>query len=369
MAFAALSGALLAVSALPRAEAPPPPIIVGKPGDSRSNERNIALWIPAQAQCEGGGAVQPLSLRRPYNQLVWGGGRTLKPIVLRFSINSDGRPLSIAYDAGTPGRGDQAAAALASSRFAPGATLEGCTITYTPTAYAFDKAPRAELASYIMTAQTPRLPREGYAALHEGDECRPGTQPLLRAFPEFKTISATPGVRDWTVVRFGVTRAGVATDTEILASTNNAELDRAAAAAVGKSRFNAGTARANCSYPYWRAAAVLLAPPMPPKPEEGDERCHRGWSEPPRLVYPPTYKTRSIEGWAILGYDIAPWGQIGNVRVLDAQPTEDFGIAAKAMLERAKMPAGAGATGCSTRVLYKMKGAADAGDGATEESY
>ena len=74
-----------------------------------------------------------------------------------------------------------------------------------------------------------------------------------------------------------------------------------------------------------------------------------------RLVYPDAYRQRSIEGWARLTYDVAPWGAIDNVRVVESQPSTDFGRQAQIMLRQAKVtPQGSGATGCNQTVRFQM---------------
>ena len=71
---------------------------------------------------------------------------------------------------------------------------------------------------------------------------------------------------------------------------------------------------------------------------------------------PHGLSARSIEGWADIAFDVATWGEIGNVRVLRAEPTDDFGEAAKRMIERSSAQKSAGFTNCETRVRYRMEG-------------
>ena len=35
---------------------------------------------------------------------------------------------------------------------------------------------------------------------------------------------------------------------------------------------------------------------------------------------------RAIEGWAVIAFDVAPWGGTGNVRVVASEPAADFGF-------------------------------------------
>ena len=92
----------------------------------------------------------------------------------------------------------------------------------------------------------------------------------------------------------------------------------------------------------------------------GDDRA---WDRKPALIYPAAYRRRAVEGWAVLTYDIAPWGEIGNVKVAAAQPAADFGTQAQRMLLSARAAASPqGWTGCVERVRFQMGTAQDDDD-------
>ena len=338
----------------------PPPILISPPASSRSTETpapQLVSWIPGPVRCETGAEAPVVEGRRPYNTLWNGRGSPPSAMAFEFAIDPTGRPLSIvrtsppAYAQGTAGP------ALASSRYEAGAALEGCSITYHPVMRPVDKAEPVELASYVMTNQTPRLPKEAYDRLHAGDECRPGTQPLMRAFPNFDDIPATPGVRDWAMIGFDVAASGETVNVRHLYGTGNDALAKASEEAVESSRFTEGPLRRNCSYPYWRNAAVLPAPPAPPRAPGWTDSCEAlEWNREPQRIFPEAYLARSIEGWADIAYDVATWGEVGNVRVLRAEPTDDFGEAAKRMIERSSAQKNTGFTNCETRVFYRMQG-------------
>jgi outer membrane biosynthesis protein TonB len=75
----------------------------------------------------------------------------------------------------------------------------------------------------------------------------------------------------------------------------------------------------------------------------------------PTLRFPQGFQERSIEGWAIIGYDIAPWGATGNVRVLAAEPTDMFGEEARSIVTGARQAASqAGRSGCVDIVRFVM---------------
>ena len=324
---------------------------------TQTPEQQLVSWMPGPVRCDDGAEVRVIEGRRPYNTL-WN-GRVTPPseMAFEFAIDPTGRPLSIvrssppAYAQGTAGP------ALAASRFEAGAIRTGCSITYQPVMRPVDEAEPVELASYWMTNQTPRLPREAFERLHAGDECRPGTQPLMRAYPNFDEIPATRGVRDWTMIGFDVTASGETTNVRHLYGTANGALAEASVEAVANSRFTKGTLRRNCSYPYCRNAAVLPPPPAPPRSPDWTDRCKAlEWDRAPQRNYPTAYSARSIEGWADIAFAVATWGEIGNVRVLRAEPTDDFGEAAKRMIERSSAQKSAGFTNCETRVRYRREG-------------
>jgi len=141
-----------------------------------------------------------------------------------------------------------------------------------------------------------------------------------------------------------------------MTGTGNAALDTAASDAVARSRFTGG-ARTGCSYPYWRTPATLAAPPSPPvaslRPADATCPEKHEWATAPAPFYPETFRRRSIEGWAVLSYDVASWGEPGNVRVLAAQPAAAFGLAAERGLKGARgTPAKQGLTGCVDTVRF-----------------
>ncbi|MEN2786276.1 TonB family protein [Sphingomonas qilianensis] len=79
------------------------------------------------------------------------------------------------------------------------------------------------------------------------------------------------------------------------------------------------------------------------------------WARELRLTYPANYRRRGIEGGAVVSYDVAPWGAVGNLKVVASEPTSDFGEAATAMLAGAARTSSAiGASGCIDRVRHVM---------------
>jgi TonB family protein len=317
--------------------------------------------MPGKVRC-GGDPVAAVQWRRPYQTLGW--ARTPPtPISYRFRIAADGRPLSIAkaiptsYLFGV----EDVAPSLAASRFAPGTERGDCTVTYTPRLTSFAETPVEDLVSYTLNPLSGPLPREGWAAIFPAaatcdDEPKPA--PLNQAFPDYDKVPGTPGVRDWTLLGYDTDDDGVPKNIGVVTGTRNAALDAAGAAALARSRY-AGGRRTGCRFPYVKTADILPAPAMPAtatfQTAAPPAACKAGWATKPPLRYPAPYRRRAIEGWAVIGFDVAPWGATGNVRVLESEPAADFGEQAADLIRAARRaPSPSGATGCVERVRFQM---------------
>ena len=72
-------------------------------------------------------------------------------------------------------------------------------------------------------------------------------------------------------------------------------------------------------------------------------------------AYPAPFATRRIEGYAIIGFDTAPWGAVGNVRVIASEPDAAFGMAALQSIANAKVTeSDVGHRGCIRRVSFRL---------------
>lgn len=342
-----LSLFLLLVPATP----PPPPVAV--PGT-----RALVSWTPGEVRC-GGTIVEGGVVRRPLGSLGFQPPRSNDQVTYRFAIDASGRPVSLArQEGGGPLFASDIGPALAASRFPAGAVREDCRVTYSARAWAIETAPVEDLVSYTITPTSGRLPAEGWARIQAEGLCARAPRPrvLLRAFPDFRRIAGTSGVKDWSLVGFDIDESGAPMKMRTVHTTGNAALDAAATEAVGDSRFTKG-ARSGCLYPYWKAADRLPAPPVPDeaalRPEASSCAAKPKWDSWPVLNFPEAWRRRSIEGWAIVSYDVAPWGAIGNVKVLASQPSDDFGRHAIGIMQSGRAVASAqGTTGCVETVRF-----------------
>lgn len=346
--------------AMAQAALPPLPFA---PGPDPSQRRLLA-WMPGEVVC-GGQAVAATAMRRPWTVLAGAvQEKEQGQATYRFRIDGMGRALSIEregnrYMMGTEDIGPS----LAATRFAAGTPKSQCTITYTARYTPLRESPVEDLISYTLTPLSGPLPREGWERISSADSAclaAPRPMPLIRSFPDFRALPGTPGVKDWSTVDYDQNGEGRPINVRVTHGTGNAALDAAATKAVRASKFTGG-ARKGCMYPYWRAPEILGAPPLPPPEDDAlrqaGSNCSsdHGWATRPALVYPEAYRRRSVEGWAIVAFDVAPWGETGNVRVLASEPAADFGEQAVWLLRSARKAASpTGRSGCVERIRFVM---------------
>ena len=369
---AALAGGAVAQSVTPASRVsivPAPPASTGF----------VVDFVAGQVQCDDGPAVA-VRAERPFPVRAEGiaGSRTL-PIDLTFRIDAEGRPLSIARVERQGFSGphlyhpsEDVLPAFAAWRFAGGRARTGCRLRFDPVAVPIGEASVSLLRRYRVA---PHMGGSNEAAvfrrIHAPDSnCIEGGIPQvrMRAFPAFETVPQAPGTWSYSMTGFDIDRAGQPVRVQLLESGGNAVLDRQALAAIRRSRF-APAARHGCTYPYYRQSTTVVAAPAAPdeatfRPK--DAQCpETALTFPAPLRFPAGFERRRIEGWAIIGYDVAPWGVTGNVRVLAAEPVAAFGEQAQRVIQSAhQAAAGTGRTGCVDIVRFVMaKGAEPVGEG------
>lgn len=357
---ATMIGSIFAALATATLTTPPPLPVVQVPPPSafaRSPVAELVSWSAAEIRCDNQ-VFQPLaqSAPRPTVSRVFGEGP--QPVTIDFAIDSTGRTHAIKAYGGqfTQDLGP----ALAATRFAPASASHKCNVRYVPRRVSIQQAPLGLLINAAVQRDGDRLPKDGWERVNGSGSCwtSPRPQALLRAYPEYGKIIATPGQQDWILVGYDLDRAGRPVAIATIASTGNRALDAASLSAARGSRFAAGP-RTGCAFPYRRAAATLAAPPIPEsqqfKPTSATCPDKVSWRRAPALVYPEAYRSRAIEGWAIISFDLAPWGGVGNIQVLQSEPAELFGQQAKLAFQPASAePSPTGATGCIERVKFQM---------------
>ncbi|KQM87595.1 hypothetical protein ASE67_07860 [Sphingomonas sp. Leaf23] len=321
--------------------------------------QQLARWTPGPIRC-GDIAVDPVHLSAVPPALRWGAG-DVRPVTLRFRIDASGRPLSIRTDgASYVPNSEEIAPTLAASTFAPGTPRTDCRVDYQQQMLPLAKADPADLMAYSLAPTNGPLPREGWERISPADsDClrQPRPAALLRAYPDFRKVAGRPGERQWSMTSYDLDKKGRPVAVRTIGGTADPTLDTAARKAAAGSRFVDGKRR-GCFYPYWRDALRLAAPPVPDEAQFGaTPLCPAaGWAHPPRLTYPPAWNRRRIEGWAVVQFDVAPWGEIGNTRVLASEPAEAFGQQAMQVVRSARRPASpTGASGCIERVRFAIR--------------
>jgi TonB family protein len=363
---------LFALAAAPPLPAPPP--IVTMPADPGSA---IMSFRAGRASCQGG--EEALLLDEPPLPVAtsWGPRMAVPaPIILRFRIDLDGRPLSIAEQPRTNGEGPyfnrrDVIAAFAASRFRAGPERRDCTIAYEAKAEPIEQAELATLYRFMALQPAPTFAAR--RAIFErtkpaGSTCfdEPRINVRLRAYPAFEEIPQAPGRLSYSFLGFDLDAQGRPQNVRLLGSAGNEELDRQSLEAVRRSRFSP-VAKRGCTYSYWRRQTEPLLPPeLPPQDSyrPDNSTCPKDgspWAHMPSLSFPPEFERRGIEGWAIVKFDLAPWGGVGNVSVLAAEPAAPFGQQAAQIVSLArKPPSGQGHTGCIARVRFKLGASPDA---------
>lgn len=348
--------------------APPPPIVTAPVRPS------IISWVPGSVRC-GETVVDGSGIVAPSGELRSLPVQSDLSTNLRFAIDAGGRPHSIARLGNQTFRfGSDIAPSLAASRFPAGAPQTTCIVRYEAAARTVEESSLEELVRFSVQPGAARLPREGADRITAQSDCLrpPRPQPLILSYPDHRAVPEIPGQFEWTVIGFDIASDGTTTQRRVRMGTDNDTLNAAAIDAVANSKFADGN-RTGCIMPFVRRAGTLTAPPVPEdREDEQPDICggDQSWATSPRLTYPEAYRRRSIEGWALMAYDVAPWGEIGNIRVVESQPSDDFGLQARTILRMAKVKEGAGASGCTQLVRFEMKddGSADSAANAAETS-
>jgi outer membrane biosynthesis protein TonB len=346
-------------------ERAPPPVETRRPNDPAPQ---LIVLRPGAVECSGI-AEEPVDRELPIptaQQLF--SAEPIRPITVAFSIDASGRPTDIRE---VPGARRQpwidtsdAVPALAAWRFAPGAPRTRCTMTYTVNhLHAPDvRIEDAYRAFAFRRGNSPAMAPFYRLTIPAGSDCfHPFPAYRMRAYPPYDTLDQRPGTVSYAMVGYDVDRHGRTRRVRLLGGDRETPLARTALTAIRKTRF-APAAHHGCVLPFRLYPRVpLAAPPAPPVGQyrAADAECEgvpKGWASMPPLVFPPGFTRRSIEGWAIIRFDVAPWGATGDVSVAAAEPAAAFGETAKSIVARAtKAPSKRGFSGCVEMVKFKMR--------------
>lgn len=215
------------------------------------------------------------------------------------------------------------------------------------------------------------LPAAGTLPSELWDRLRPVTadcphgpgDPRQMNYPAFETIPQPPGTWSWSFLSYDVDPRGRPQRVRLIDSSGNPALDRASVTALAHDRFAPGPGHRGCTYHFYHSGqASEERPPLPPEtPEDTGEQaaCRIDPKTIANLLdgsaYPPAFSRRKIAGVAAVQYDTAPWGAIGNVRIIAAEPAEAFGDAARNAIANARVAENdVGHRGCVRRVRFRL---------------
>lgn len=362
----AMSIAILLAAASPPS-VPVPPAIVSTPAPhAGANTTVLITFTSGPVTCEGQTVTGTIAQPVPAVANLWS-GQAVAPFDFSFRIDVDGRPLGITPAprsmTGLYFQAEDLQPALAASRFAAGAARASCTISFTPTVRPVATAPMDDVYRYLaLPHRRGHLDEALVRRVREASPgCFAGKPPtvLTRVFPDLDAIPQPSGALSASVVVYDIDGSGKPVRVRTLMSDGNTVLDAAARKAVSESRFGRD-ARTGCTASFFRRQSTPLAPPPtgPISAYRSNPACDEDgwqWQLPPRMTFPEPFRRRGIEGAAVIRYDVAPWGETGNVTVLASEPAAMFGTQAQQIIRAAKRPpSSTGATGCVDRVVFKL---------------
>ncbi|TPG43009.1 hypothetical protein EAH79_04080 [Sphingomonas koreensis] len=367
MPFIALFASLLVAGQL----APPPPVADGPLPPGAFERHRFVTFEPGAVDCAGI-AVTATREEAPMASVGFAyGSNQMSPARgfyrIHFSIDGDGRPIDIDHEGqdAVPGWIDASDVmpAFAAWRFAAAAPQTRCTIAFTIHDQPVSAVPPAEAMRYFAL---PHVKRGDERDIFErtpppGSTCFTPYAPaeLVRVWPDFETIPQAPGTRSFTTIEYDIDARGKPIHVRVVASDGNRDLEAKGVASIKRSRFAKG-ARSGCTYPFRRTPIEPLQAPEGPKagalrPADADCEGAGDWTHLGLLSFPEPFGKRSIEGWAIVRFDVAPWGETGDIKVLAAEPADVFGTQAIQTIRQSTKPVSKrGYTGCVQRVNFKM---------------
>lgn len=334
---------------------------------------HLAKWVPGDISCDNGRTLSSDTINPAIPFRLRNAGRPTDPVTYEFTLGSEARALSIRMvnDQSRRRRISDLPPAIAGSQFPAFSQNAQCRVTFEYETTPLGQVSLEDFMRLRAYNRNARIPSEEWARFAPGN-CldKPSQRPLLVAFPDFREIAKSPGRRDWVFMTYSTDETGRPVDLSIVGSSGNSELNKAGLAALEKSRWTQPN-REGCFRYFYTGNGVIEAPEKQEIETYGTfpEACDADdkWAREPVLRYPSAYQRRAVEGWAVLRYDVAPWGEIGNVEVIDAQPTEEMGRQAITVLTSAQFkPLEAGLTGCIERVIFRLpeEGASNSGGDA-----
>ncbi|PIB96084.1 energy transducer TonB [Caulobacter sp. X] len=281
--------------------------------------------------------------------------------VFTFSVNAEGRVTDLKGGAASYWGTEDQTAIIASWRFAPGAPRSGCSVDAAPTYVPLAEASPAKLFE-IAAVEGRNAAPVVYQALNATGDCYKGVRrrPATWVYPDLRPFDDKSVDPAWAALTFDIDEKGAVRNVKTAVQHGDPALAKATAEATAKSRFLPGPARTGCRT-FVKARPAISAPPARPengafdRPEDACDITREQMNLPSPMSYPPAFSSRRVGGWAIVRFDVAPWGQIGAVEVLASQPTPAFGNAAHMLVNSARpKPRPTGYHGCIVPIIYQI---------------
>jgi TonB family protein len=336
--------------------APPPAQIACGQGSARLIERAALpprLWQPH--------VPPPLPVGAPAGAQPYVPPPLASSEAYTFSVDTDGHVIDLkrtpSSNVTIPWAIDDQTAIIASWRFAPGAAARDCSIDLTPTAMPLDQASPARLFETMATA--PRSPWPAIRKVLAGD-CDSRRRPQMIVYPDLRAFDDKSVDPAWAGLRYDIDANGGVRNVKVAAQHGEAAFADTAASAVAEARYFPGPARTGCLVIFKATPKATPAPARPSgesfeRPQDACKVTQAQLNLPDAKMYPPAFGKRRVAGWAILRFDVAPWGQVGAVEVLAAQPSDVFGNYARNLLQGARPnPPPTGYRGCVVPIVFAI---------------
>ena len=293
--------------------------------------------------------------------------REAADVELSFSIDAQGRAVGIRRETAPAARpvlyadSSDLEPALAVSRFAAAQPRIGCRVTYRASTTAVAAA-SPELLSRFGASGAGAQARVAVARLRPaGSTCGSATalRPLVLAYPDASKVAIRRGALAYSTAAFDIDPSGKPIAVRMLAS-NDAAHGTEVMRAIGASRFAQGPAKGCVMGSAQRGQTTTPPPPRPStdtirRAEDTCAQVKPAMKFAVKPAFPLAFRKRGVEGWAIVRYDVAPWGDPGNIEVVAAEPAATFGEVAKQVVRSGKAEAsGTGATGCLAPVRFRI---------------
>lgn len=357
---------------------PPPPISVPAPPQSVPA---IITWQAGVVRCALR-TVKPVRLEAPLAvpAVLYGNADVLRSrtIALSFRIDGRGRALGIRREAGDNdplgymlGDTSDLEPSLTAAQFSADAPAEDCRVTFAPHIVTVAEASDEQIARVLAGPHARTISSYVRKRMTAGDNncLSQPPQPLTLSYPNLAKREAVAGAFDQVAYRYDIDATGKPVNVVpiIPVDPRAADIDVEVRRALMASRFGP-EARKGCWFVHGTPSTIpLAAPERPPMASFAIKgaKCPFPATKLLKVAsvpFPESFRRRNTEGWVVVRFDLAPWGAVGNAKVLAAEPSDVFGKQALALIGRATMdPSPSGYSGCVAPIRYQITNAKAAG--------